>query len=512
MRVAQKRTAVTASLPAPVGGWNARDAVSNMPPEDAVTLTNWFPRPTDVLLRPGYTQWATGLPASPVESLMPYNAGVNQTLFCAVGTAFYNVTASGAVGAAVQTGLTNARWQSVNITTSGGSYMYAVNGVDKPRLWDGATWVAVDGVSTPAITGVTTTTLVHVNLFKNRLWFTESGTLKCWYLPVNSVGGAANAVDLASIARRGGFLMGMWTWTIDAGFGVDDLAVFITSEGEVIVYRGTDPASATTWALVGVWWLGSPLGRRCAMKYAGDLLIACQDGLLPLSGALQSSRVNPKIALSDKIQLAFSEAATIYGDLFGWSLAYLPRENMILVNVPVAAGAQEQYVMNTITKSWARFTGWPASSWETFNDELYFGGVGYVGKAMNGFSDAGVNINGAAQQAYNYFGKRGQNKRFTLARPIIQANGVPAVQIGLAIDFNDQVRVSTLSTSAPSGSVWDTALWDVGTWGGGLNVYRQWQSVDGVGYCASPYLLAASRGTEIRWQSTDIVMELGGVV
>jgi hypothetical protein len=69
-------------------------------------------------------------------------------------------------------GLTNARWQSANMGRLGGQFFYAVNGVDKPRYYDNAAWVAVDGASTPAITGVTTTKLVHVNVYKNRrLWF-----------------------------------------------------------------------------------------------------------------------------------------------------------------------------------------------------------------------------------------------------------------------------------------------------------------------------------------------------
>jgi hypothetical protein len=357
---------------------------------------------------------------------------------------------------------------------------------------------------------VTTTLLVNVNLFKNRVWFTEINSLRAWYLPTSSVGGAANAIDLASIARRGGFLMGMWTWTVDAGFGVDDLAVFITSEGEVIVYRGTDPSNASTWALVGVWQLGAPLGRRCAMKYAGDLLIATQDGVVPLSGALQSSRTNPRVALSDKIQLAFSEAAQSLSTTFGWEMIDYPKANMLLVNVPKSS--REQYVMNTITKSWAQFTGWNASSWETLNEELYFGGVGVVCKAMTGFSDNGSIITGRAQQAYNYFGRRGQNKRFTMARPILQADGAPSVQVGLAIDFDDALPVSSLSAPTLPTVVWDTATWDGATWGGALSVYRSWQGVNGVGYAAGPYLIASTKGTDVRWQSTDVVMELGGVV
>jgi hypothetical protein len=103
----------------------------------------------------------------------------------------------------------------------------------------------------PAITGVTTTTLTQPTLFKNRMWFIQKDTLKAWYLPTSSIGGAAQVLDLSAVARLGGTLVSMAAWTIDAGYGVDDNLVFITDQGEVIVYRGTDPASASTWALIG---------------------------------------------------------------------------------------------------------------------------------------------------------------------------------------------------------------------------------------------------------------------
>jgi hypothetical protein len=127
-----------------------------------------------------------------------------------------------------------------------------VNGLDSPRLYDGATWTAITGVSTPAITGVTTTTLANVLLFKHRIWFIQKNTLKAWYLPTDSVGGVAQA--LRPKRRRdasGGYLVDMEAWTIDAGYGADDNLAFITSTGEVIVYRGTDPASAATWTRDG---------------------------------------------------------------------------------------------------------------------------------------------------------------------------------------------------------------------------------------------------------------------
>src|SRR2546429_6115858 len=98
------------------------------------------------------------------------------------------------------------------------------------------------------------------------------------------------------------------TWTLDAGYGIDDHLVFITSNGEVVVWRLTDPTTPTGIAMIGLFQIGSPVGQRCYVKYGGDLLIITQDGVVPLSAALQSSRLNPRVSITDKIQDAMSTA------------------------------------------------------------------------------------------------------------------------------------------------------------------------------------------------------------
>ena len=60
-RLIQRTTNNVASLPAPVGGWNARDSLANMAPPDAVTLDNLFPGVSSVSLRGGYSKHATGM-------------------------------------------------------------------------------------------------------------------------------------------------------------------------------------------------------------------------------------------------------------------------------------------------------------------------------------------------------------------------------------------------------------------------------------------------------------------
>ena len=109
MAIAKRAVSQPVSLPAPVGGWNARDSLTAMQPNEAVILENWYPATTECVLRNGYTKWATGITGQ-VETLMAYSGANTNKLFAIAGTSVYDVTAGGAVGAAVVTGLTNARW------------------------------------------------------------------------------------------------------------------------------------------------------------------------------------------------------------------------------------------------------------------------------------------------------------------------------------------------------------------------------------------------------------------
>lgn len=499
----QSMAANVASLPAPVGGWNARDSLANMEATDAVTLENWFPSVSSVNLRGGYSSFATGI-SGQVQTLMTYSSGSSNKLFAIANGSIYNVTAGGAVGAAVVTGLTNSKWEYVNITTAGGSYLVAVNGVDQALLYNGTTW------SNPSITGVSSADFDNVTLFKNRLWFVQHNSLKAWYLPVNSIGGAAEAFDLTSIAKLGGSITSFGAWTIDAGYGVDDNLVFVTSNGEIIVYRGTDPSSASTWALIGVWQLGAPVGHRCILKWGGDILILSLDGLLPLAQALQSSRLDPRVALSDKIQGAITEVTSTYQNNFGWQILYYAKRNALFINVPIAVGQQQQFVMNTITKAWCNFTGWNANCWTIYNDEPYFGGNGFVGLAWDdNYIDNTSNINANALQAFNYYGSRGVKKYFTRARPSLFTDGVPSTFVGMNVDFQIADTTAALSFAPNPYALWDSALWDTGVWGSGLTITNNWQGITGIGYCGATQLKTSSSGIQVEWASTDIVYQTG---
>ena len=590
MAVAKKFTASVASLASPIGGWNARDSLAEMNPLDAVQLINFFPTPSDVTLRKGFTKTSTGITGN-VQTLMNYaNQDGTNTLFAVANGVIYNASTSTATS--VFTGLTNSKFQHCMISTDGGNFIIAVNGEDAAMIYDGTRWAKIATTSTAqtistitrggtgnltatlttsvahglvtgnrvtisgateanyngsyaitvtgattftytmataptanatvvgtytviGITGVNSNVFVNVNMCQNRLFFVQKNSMTFWYLPVESIGGAALDFPLGAIARSGGFLQAMGTWTLDAGYGVDDLSAFVTSMGEVIVYKGTNPSDSNAWSEVGVWQLGQTFSRRCFFKWGGDLLLLTQDGLVPMSGALQSSRLDPRINLTDKIFYAVSQAATEFYAEFGWQINYFASENMLILNIPVGTG-YEQYVMHTITKAWARFTGVNAICWEVAADnKIFFGGNGFVAQFYSQTSDAGSNIVATAQQAYSYFESRGQLKRFTLVRPIIQSdNGLPTVLCGISTDFDTQPLTSQIAfnPSVLDVGVWDTAKWDDANWGGALITSKLWQGVTGTGFAGSVNINVASQGINFHWASTDYVMEKGGVL
>lgn len=137
-RQARAQACQIVNMQAPTGGVNARDALANMQPTDAISMDNWFPTPSYVQVRNGSQTWATGM-TSAVETVMAYNGASARKLFCIAGGKLYDTTSQGAVGAAIISGLSNSRWQHQMFNAGGGPVLLAVNGADAPRRYDAAT-------------------------------------------------------------------------------------------------------------------------------------------------------------------------------------------------------------------------------------------------------------------------------------------------------------------------------------------------------------------------------------
>lgn len=495
------------TTPATVGGWDTESDIADMPIENAIALDNFFPDPGRVRLRNGHTEYATGLGAT-VESIMDYASGSAAKMLGAAGTHIYDISSTGAAGAALYSTLTNARIQHVNFGTSGGQFLLMFNGDDGPLKYDGAT-VTSAGITGPGTPG----NLIQGCVFKRRLLMVEENSLKFWYLPVETIAGAAAPFDLAPICGDGGYLMAIGSWSRDGGDGPDDVAAFVTSRGQVAIYAGDDPADVDAWGLIGVFKIGSPVGRRCMVKVGADLVIITRDGFIPMSRFLLLGRSDPNAALSRKIARAVTEATALYGANFGWQPVLYPAGNMGLFNVPISATVSYQYVVNTIHGAWCRFLGQNAACWGVFNDNLYFGAAaGKVYRADNGTSDNTLTIQAEVKQAYSYFGDEGRIKIWNLCRPLLRSTGVLPVGLGMDVDFGDSGPLSTASYDAGGASVWGTATWGTATWSGSDNIQKVWRSVGRMGHAGSLRMLVNMKGAGMDWSATNWVYQIGAQV
>lgn len=509
------RTVSTASVPAPVGGLNAVNAFADMPATDAIQMDNWVPGVNACSVRPGYSAWKTGF-ASAIETLMPYNSASTSKLFAAAGTAIYDASTAGAVGAAVVSGMTNARWQYVNFGTVGGQFLLAVNGADRMRIYNGTVFgYEGDGTFT-AVTGFNTQLAKDIQVYASRVWLIEKNSFRVWYLPLNSIGGAAASIDFSSLFILGGGLAGMVTWQTASTYSIQTYAAFVSTQGEVLLYLGSDPASASTWAKVGQFRIGRPIGQRFYERAGDDTLLITSDGIIPMSKAAITDRQEQSDAISYKIiQLINNDIAT-YKDNFGWQVILYPFGNRLFVNVPKASTSAPsdnvQYVMNTITNKWCRYTSIGANCWALFNDAIYFGGSATVYQAETGNDDNGTAITATCTPAYSYFGAPGQQKLFTACRPIVTTNGTFQPAIGLALDFAGAASTSSPTLSvASSAAPWNTSPWNTTPWASTTQTVRNWQYIGGVGFAASVTMASQTKGMAVQWSSTDITYERGGI-
>jgi hypothetical protein len=503
--VARGHRAGAPAIPAPNGGWNARDALSAMPPNDALVLDNFIPDAIGVRLRSGYEEHATGL-NNYVLTLMQYSGPTADELFAATADKVYDVTAAGAA-VEVLSGKTNGEWQHTMFATTGGNYLIACNGEDTAQTYDGSSWADL------AVNNVSEAVLIGVTAHKSRLWFIEKESLSAWHLGVAAIAGDATEFPVGPLCKLGGYLLAVASWSRDGGSGLDDYLVFITNKGEALVYQGTDPTNASTWALVGVFRVPEPIGRRCVVGLGGDLGVLTSQGLLPFSGILAlSSAGSAKLAATDKISKAFDEAYEGSSTHFGWQVIEYPHERLLIINVPIVENSGvHQYVMNTQNGSWCRWRAINANCWGMLGDDMYFGGDEVVYK-MDGsrFNDDGVEIDALSISAFNNLGGN-NNKAVTQVRPMFTAAAGYSPSIGLRVDYSNGPYTLTASASETGGSAWGEAEWGVAEWATGIINQAKWRSVSGFGSTFS-FVLSVSTQEQFRFDSVDLMIDAAGYV
>jgi hypothetical protein len=144
----------------------------------------------------------------------------------------------------------------------------------------------------------------------------------------------------------------------DSG-GLSSQNVFTTTEGESAVFQGINPSDAS-WAQVGVYSVGKPLGKHGFIRAGGDIVIATDVGDIALSKAVQVDySVLAPNAVSYPINVDWNDAINARGRNWhcesGLKARWRSSSRLTQTRlIPI------WFVSNANTGAWAPFTNWRA--------------------------------------------------------------------------------------------------------------------------------------------------------
>jgi len=364
--------------------------------------------------------------------------------------------------------------------------------------------------------------IVFVAVWGSRVWLVERDTSRAYYLDVNSIYGTATSFDFGSKMQKGGPLVGLWSWSYDGGSGLDALLVAISTAGDVVIYRGSDPTDALTFGLKGSWFAGGvPKGRRIATDTGGDLFVASVLGLLPLSRlVVGGEELNQGEYATSKIAPVFSRLTSLYAGNKGWGIYVHPTDNVLLVTVPVAEGeASEQLAMSLTTKGWFPYADLPIVSAAVWSRELYFGtSDGRVCRNVGGVDDVKLDdstdfdpIDWSLLTAFQNLGN-GANKQIVMVRPVLLSETPDAnVRAEARYDYAQTELADSAEVGGGGDGTWDGSAWDSSTWAPDYQAKQAVVGATGMGRAVAVALRgnAISRTTLV---GVDIFLRAGGML
>ena len=258
---------ISINLPSAKLGLNVSDPLDNMASEYAIQMDNLIPDTDGDRVRKGFVQ-----KTSDAETvLIPVNVYGNEKIIASNGAKLkvYSVKDF----SVIETDDTQYRsdeWTYCNFTDGAGLvHTFLANGADIPIDYTtelkASTFTIPEGCY-----------LDSPLSFKNRLYFV-AGDFDICYGAVQSISGALTKFSMGSYFKKGGRILTIANWTQDAGSGSDDLFVVISTEGEVLIYKGLSPES-DDWSMIGTFQIPKPVGKRCCSMLGADLIIITEKG------------------------------------------------------------------------------------------------------------------------------------------------------------------------------------------------------------------------------------------
>lgn len=497
--------------PMPVGGLNFVESTMSMPATDCYLCDNFMPRPYGLEIRKGWKYWIPQADAfaGEVRTIMSYNTRRKEfsKIFAAPAVAtgeVYDVTLENTTPTLAFTPSTPSdtpgEWHYTEVVNTAGAFLcivsqgagYYIASTDTAGV---TTWVEVaTGTATgelefPASDPNTTKDLCFIWTWQNRVWFLAKDSAVAYYLPVGQITGKLAAFDFGPQLLHGGALQFGTRWTYDSGTGMDDSLVLISTEGDCLIYEGTDPDVAASFKMKGVWYIGrNPVGRRNFTQHGGDLLVVNEYGLLKISdlvaGRLHAGDLSGTIGYKMNPRLARFVTTTI-NDKY-WALMPNPSEEMLVLLSPYlneTTGIRQSFIINSITNAWATTSEMDMLDSDMFKGQLIAGTrdgnviacfYGYSDGVPSDNSETGNAVTGRLQGAFLDYGNSNMNKRMIRAKVYGIADNPPSIYCTFKSEYALTELLSTPAPSVNSLPVWDTALWDDSIWNASSGSFRTW--------------------------------------
>lgn len=404
-------------------------------------------------------------------------------------------------------------WVSTQFSNSAGGWICAVNGSKHIYLADAAE-LRKDGEGGIPVLSVSDTTefpevpnLSHILNYKGRLYFAAKGTLDLAYLAPRAVSGELSLFAVGQNCSRGGSIAGLGNWTVDAGTNIEDYMLVMTTEGELLIYRGIDPASDIT--LAGVYQLAKPLGLSPFVSFGSDTLILTIAGVISLKAVLNGTVYEKDVYMTNGFKFVLQEHIKLTASNPKWRMYSIPAEGLLVINAPLfgVEGKYIQYVFDSLTQQWATYSGLDVSDMLVTTGGVY-GLAGQKFIAMfSGYSDDGEHISFKLLTSFSAFNSPANRKRISLGRPRYEAVDLQDIHLSYPVDMDASQPTNTIDYSFMA-SLWDEALWDVDVWEG-RETYQQWLAgLTGFGFYIAVWFEAKTRDDFV-WRGIDLYYETG---
>lgn len=516
-------------IPAPQKGINAVDGLISMDAQESIYQYNLIPSQYGVRVRTGYKQHATNVGTVGIRTLVPFTGSTSSAdrLFAMTQDGIYNVSTSGSSYSAANTfgttGATSGYGIWTSYTTTAGHFSLYCDELNGYYVYteSAGTWAKiVMGGGGTEISGTDPVNFVSATIFKSRVWFIKKNSAKAYYLAAGSIFGAATEFNFGNKFKHGGTLVQLINWTVDGGEGIDDYLIAISSAGDVVVYKGNDPASATDFIQHGSWFIGSPpAGRRIAGSFGGEVYILSTYGLLPMSKLISGTLIQQNdIYLTKKITPLINEQMILSQAVLGWEVKLIPSEQLMLISIPDRTGFDPiQFVQSLNTEGWAIYQNMPYYTGEVWNSVFYFssGTTVYTHEGdkdnVNLAETSSDNIEWSALQTFNDFGEPGIYHRAQFVRPVFLAQQPPAYAVDVRYDYNIDTALPTPNPGVFSSGAWDVGLWDFALWSGDFTPVSSLGGADGMGR-AMAVGCRGNSGTRTILVRYDLMFDSGGMI